>query len=397
MVKNNGMEIKRNSRLRAWTEIREENLAWNLECLREMLPPGSQIMAVVKANGYGHGAVETSRILEKCGTEAFAVATLTEGIELRNGGIQGKILILGYTPPENWKELAEYGLIQTIVDRAYGLELNRRAGVRLPVHLKVDTGMNRLGISWQDREGILEMFCLSRLQVEGIFSHLCAADGTGAEDQEYTRLQISRFRQTEEWVRSLGYRQICSHLQSSYGIIHYPEAGGNYARAGIALYGVLSSPDEELKKRLGIRPVLSLRARVASVKEICPGDFVGYGRSYQAEKRMRIAGLTIGYADGLPRSLKGGSVLIRGKRCRIIGRICMDQCTVEAEAVPDIMAGDVATVIGSDGAEQITAEEVAEQSGTITNELLSRLGSRLTGAAEQRIPISLSCFKVSVL
>ena len=143
--------------------------------------------------------------------------------------------------------------------------------------------------------------------------------------------------------------------------------------------------------------MLSLRARVASVKEICPGDFVGYGRSYQAEKRMRIAGLTIGYADGLPRSLKGGSVLIRGKRGRIIGRICMDQCTVEAEAVPDIMAGDVATVIGSDGAEQITAEEVAEQSGTITNELLSRLGSRLTGAAEQRIPISLSCFKVSVL
>ena len=370
-------EANRNTGLRAWMELREEHLAANLSCLRKCLNAGADIMAVVKADGYGHGAEKISRALEQMGVRAFAVATLEEGILLRRAGIRGKILILGYTDPAAWPELARYSLIQTVVDASHGEELNRQTGVALPVHLKIDTGMNRLGISWRKREEIGRMFRLGRLQPEGVYSHLCVADSKEPEDQMFTRLQIRRFRQTVNFIHRMGYREVISHLQSSYGLICYPEAGFDFARPGIALYGVLSSPDQKLKKKLGLKPVLSLRARVAAVKELRPGDTVGYGRAFTAEKPMRIADVTMGYCDGLPRNLRDGRVLLRGKSCRLIGRICMDQCTVDVTEVPEIRAGDTVTFIGTDGNLEITAEEVAEKAGTITNELLSRLGSRL--------------------
>ena len=371
-------EANRNTGLRAWMELREEHLAANLSCLRKCLNAGADIMAVVKADGYGHGAEKVSRALEQMGVRTFAVATLEEGILLRRAGIRDKILILGYTDPAAWPELARYSLIQTVVDASHGEELNRQTGVALPVHLKIDTGMNRLGISWRKREEIGRMFRLGRLQPEGVYSHLCVADSKEPEDQMFTRLQIRRFRQTVNFIHRMGIpgSDISSAKQLRTDLLSGSRAF-DFARPGIALYGVLSSPDQKLKKKLGLKPVLSLRARVAAVKELRPGDTVGYGRAFTAEKPMRIADVTMGYCDGLPRNLQDGRVLLRGKSCRLIGRICMDQCTVDVTEVPEIRAGDTVTFIGTDGNLEITAEEVAEKAGTITNELLSRLGSRL--------------------
>ena len=363
---------------RAWKELNYENLKWNVEKLKELLPETCAFMAVVKADAYGHGALPVSSYLNRIGVRAFAVATLQEGIELRKAGIQGEILIMGYTSPQYAYLLTANDLIQTAADCAHARALNAAAPYPVKVHLKIDTGMHRLGERAEHIDALASLFSLPRLRILGMYSHLCAADSQDIDDVLFTRMQISSFLRTAEILREKGCDPGKLHLQSSYGVLNYPGLSMDYARFGIAMYGVLSSPDSRLLERVPLRPVLSLRARIAAVRDLKPGETVSYGRHFRAESPMKIAAVTIGYADGLPRSLSGTELpaLVRGRRTRVIGNICMDQLIIDVTGIPGVRPGDVVTFLGTDGNQTLRAEEMAEKAGTITNELLCRLHLR---------------------
>ena len=362
---------------RAWREVDLEALAHNAGVLQRALAPGQKLMAVVKADAYGHGAVRVCRRLWRSGVRAFAVACLAEGIALRRSGIRGTILILGYTRPEDAPLLARWRLTQTVADADHGRALDAQ-GVRLRVHLALDTGMHRLGIPAGDRAAIAAMYRLPQLRITGTFSHLCVADSLTAADTAYTQRQLASFYETVDWMRAAGYDPGAIHVQASYGIWNLPPQPCAYARAGIALYGVRSG-EAPVQRALDLRPVLSLRARVASVRRLEPGEAAGYDLAFHAHRETRLAVVTIGYGDGLPRELpqRGGEVLLRGRRCPMVGNLCMDQLLVDVTELDTVAPGDVVTLIGRDGGQEIRAEAVAERCGTITNELLSRLGRRL--------------------
>lgn len=399
---------------RAWIELDKKALVRNVEYLRSLMPDGCRLMPAVKANAYGHGAVWTATELNRLGVDAFCVACISEGIVLRKAKVKGEILILGYTAPEDFGLLAHYRLTQTVIDYKYAEEL-ANAGAMLHVHIGIDTGMHRLGIRCEDIENILAVFEMKNLIIDGMFTHLCACDSPLPENKAFTISQIRAFYRVAEILEEQGIPCPRLHLQSSYGLLNYPDLSADYVRAGIALYGVPSSVENtefhglssfsentdahelpgssgdtvlyelsgitESKDFFGnhLAPVLSLKTRVASVRALYAGDSAGYELAFTAEKDMRIAVLSIGYADGLPRELSCGKgyVLLHGCKAPIIGRICMDQTLVDISDIPQVSAGDIAVLIGISGEAEITAVQLAAQCGTITNELLSRLGERL--------------------
>lgn len=372
------------STCRAWREIDPEALAHNAQVLARSSGSGCNLMAVVKADAYGHGAVPAARVLQRSGIHAFAVACLQEGIALRRAGIRGCILILGWTAPEQAPLLARWHLTQAVADASHGRALSD-AGYGIHVHLAIDTGMHRLGIFADDLDSVAEMYRLPGIRVDGIFSHLCVSDSLLASDVDYTDSQEQRFRQLLQELVRRGIRPGKTHLLASYGILNREAEGCDYVRAGIALYGV-TSDDSPVCKSLDLRPVLALYARVATVRALAPGESAGYGRAFTAQHPARIAVVTIGYADGLPRCLpqRGGKVLIHGMACSLVGRLCMDQALVDVTEVEEVHPGDLVTLIGRDGRGEIRAETVAMQCGTITNELLSRLGHRLPVVVRRR-------------
>lgn len=362
---------------RAWIDVNLGNLAHNVKVISDMLPEGCKFMAVVKANAYGHGSTVVSRYLNGLGVDSFAVATLEEGIELRANGVEGLILILGYTASSDFKELYKYKLTQTVVDYNYAKELNS-FGKPILVHIKLDTGMNRLGERYDNIENLEKIFKLKNLRITGTFSHLCVADSKEERDIEFTKQQIDRFMSTIDALKEKGLNPGKLHLQSSYGIINYPDLKMDYARIGIILYGAMSDISD-IDQSLNLKPVLQIKATIASIKEVEPGDTVGYGRTFEVRKNMRIADVTIGYADGLPRNVAehNGYVLINGHKAAILGRICMDQMVVDVTDIKDAHQGDTVVIIGSSNDEVISVEDIASEAQTITNELLSRLGDRL--------------------
>lgn len=370
---------------RAWIELDAEALEHNVRFLQSLLPAECRLMPAVKANAYGHGAVPIARQLNRFGVDSFCVACCSEGIELRKAGIKEEILILGYTPLEQLPLLHRYRLCQTILDYAYAEDLNR-SGIRLHVHLAVDTGMHRLGIRCEDMEQIEAVYRFQNLTIDGIYTHLSACDLDSAESRKFTECQISAFCQVTKALKTAGYPCRGLHLLSSYGILNYPQAAGDYVRPGIALYGLLSNDGDSRrflseKGHAPLRPVLSLKARIVSLRTLHEGEAAGYGLSFIADREMKLAVLSIGYADGLPRALSGGKgrALINGYSAPILGRICMDQTLVDVSEIPDseISQGDTAVLIGRSGTREIAAGELAEHCGTITNEILSRLGTRL--------------------
>ena len=374
---------------RAYIEINLDNLTHNVAVLREAMPPGCELMAVVKAEAYGHGMYAIATHLDRIGVRAFAAAPIAEGIALRRFGIRGEILILGYTPPERAWALHKYDLSQTLVDYDYACRLNAQ-GVRVRAHIKLDTGMHRLGF-WVPVDGdagknvvkemqkLVRVFAMKNLNINGIYTHLCAADSPDEEDVLFTRQQIARFYKVIDRLEKQGIEIPKTHIQSSYGLLNYPELKCSFVRAGIALYGVLSTADAQTKLHPDLRPVLALKAQIVLIRNIKEGESVGYGRTFVADRDSRIAILSIGYADGFPRILsgKGQYVLIKGQQAPIVGRICMDQLAVDITALSGIHVGMTATLIGRDGDAQIMAPAVAERAQSITNELLSRMGTRV--------------------
>lgn len=365
--------VKKNDecqRARAWAEIDISALERNLRALRSLLPPTAEIMPAVKANAYGHGAALISRELNRLGVKAFCTATAEEGAQLRRSGVRGEILVLGYTAPEQLFLLKKHRLSQTVVDSDHAELLNKFGGLR--VHVGIDTGMHRLGIPWEDFDDIAAVFGMTGLAVEGLFTHLAADDTAVGRDRELTERQAERFRRVSEGLKALGYTPR-THLQSSLGVLNYPELSADIARAGLALYGCV---DGEVGG--GLSPVLSLKARVSSVRRVKRGECIGYGTEYAAERDMTVAALTIGYADGLPRALSDGRgyVLINGGRAPIAGKICMDQTIVDVSGI-DVRQGDIAVIIGSSGGETLTACTLARLAGTIPNEILSGIGGRV--------------------
>lgn len=365
---------------RAWIEINLNNLIHNANVLKNVMPKNCELMAVVKTNAYGHGDKEIAACLNQNGIDTFAAATVKEAIRLRKNGIRGDILILGHTDLDLIPEVLEYNLIQTITSYEYGKRLNQgRYNQKIKTHIKIDTGMHRLGLEAEAADKVIELFFMSNLEICGIFTHLCVSDSQQSTDISFTKLQISRFYELLDKIKDTGLNLPKIHIQSSYGLLNYPQLTCDYARIGIALYGTFSTLEDTLKNQWNLHPVLELKAKVAVTRAIKAGESVSYGRLFISSGDMKIAVIAIGYGDGYPRhiSLRGGHVLLHGKRVPILGRICMDQLVVDISEIPKVKAGDIATLIGKDGEEEILAAEVAEKAESITNELLCRLGERL--------------------
>lgn len=370
----------------------------NTRIVTQSLPAGCALMAVAKADAYGHGAVRLAREWRRCGVETLCVASLDEAIELREGGIDGDILILGYTCPDDADALAHYDLIQTVVDAGHGNAL-AQSGRPVRAHIKVDTGMNRLGIQNGEAGEIMGLLRLPGLRVEGIFTHFFAADDRGAEAVHATHEQAERFLLLVKKLRRAGFTHLKTHMQSSYGIYNYPGLRCDGARAGLALFGGL-----EAGRLLGAPPplkaALSVRARIEHVARVAAGEGVGYGPAFVARRDSRIATVSIGYGDGIPRALSHGKgrALLPGGEAPMVGLVCMDRLHIDVTDLGEVRQGETVTLLGRAGGREITVAELARRADTIPNEIFSRLGPRLarlypegaapgrTGELPRRVP-----------
>ena len=363
---------------RTWTEIDLSNLEHNYRALRAMLPQGCRFLGVVKADAYGHGAVPVARRLEALGAEYLAVACLDEAMELRQAGIAAPILILGYTPVERAGALLEGGITQTVydVDMARALsDAAVAAGKTLKIHVKADTGMSRLGwlCGQADQsaavEAIAQVCALPGLEAEGVYTHFANADG----DEDYTMLQFTRFLDLLEALKGRGITFAIRHCAASAGALKFPCTHLDMVRPGIALYGHYPDPSCEGLDGPGLRPVMTLKTRVASVKTVPAGTPVSYGCTHVLDRETRLAALTIGYADGLPRRCSDRlEVLIHGRRVPVVGRICMDMCMADVTGL-DVAPGDEVEVFG----EHLPVEDVAALADTIQYELLCAVSPRV--------------------
>ena len=358
---------------RSWVEIDEGQLIQNFRAYEAALPKGTQVCAVVKANAYGHGDTAVARLLEEaCGARLFAVATAREGARLREAGVAGHILILGYTPCEDLPLLAEHRLSQAILSEEYARLLveNAPAGVRCQAAL--DTGMNRIGFPTDDPDGTAELLrtLAGRLTLEGVFTHLCVADSAKEADIAFTKAQISRFEAVADRLADLRLPYI--HCLNSAGGITARTKYHGIARLGILLYGL--RPSAEVPIPAGVRPALSWHSVVSALHTAHPGEFVGYGRTYAVTRETRIATIPTGYADGYPRLLSGrGRVKVRGVWVPVIGRVCMDQLMIDVTDVPDVALYDEVILMG----EGYTADDMAEDTGTIGYEIVCDIGTRV--------------------
>lgn len=371
---------------RTWAEIDLDALARDFQTVRENTAPSAMVCCVVKADAYGHGAVRMAQEFEALGADWFAVSNLEEALQLRLAGIRKPLLVLGYTPPEEAAALAKYHVSQCVYSLDYAKELSRyasEAGVTVRIHVKIDTGMSRLGFYYQDINrdeatvlAVKEACTLPGLYPEGIFTHFAVSDEGGAGDA-FTMRQFGCFKEMIESLLREDVSFEVRHCANSGAVFDYPLSHLDMVRAGIVIYGLY--PSGELRNRPELTPVLSLRSVVSHVKTVEPGATVSYGREFTAEREMKVATVPVGYADGYPRALSpgGAQVLIRGRRCPILGRICMDQLMADVSGLDGVEIGDTVTLIGRDGDEEITASEVAECEGTINYEVVCGLSKRV--------------------
>lgn len=369
---------------RTWAEISLDNLEHNYRALRARTPQGCKFLGVIKADAYGHGAVPVSGTLSELGCEYLAVSNLEEAVQLRRGGIRTPILILGYTPPEYADTMVFMDLTQEIhsIDYARALEERLRGtNYILNVHLKLDTGMGRIGfLAYGDHSELPQLAAFSQLthlRVEGVFTHFSVADSRREDDERYTALQYARFCDALAELDSYGIRPTLRHCANSAVTILHPEFSLDMVRGGIALYGC--APDVDCEGPLDLRPVMTLRTTIAQIRDVAAGTPISYGRTFTAPRDLRMAVLPIGYADGLSRGLSGKvSFRLRGQDVPVIGRICMDMCMVDITSVSDAKVGDELTLFGYDeDGVRVPVERLAQASGTISYEILCTLSKRI--------------------
>jgi alanine racemase len=369
---------------RTWIEIDRSALRHNVAEFRRFLSPSTKLLAVVKANAYGHGLTVTARAIEDV-VDWFGVDSLEEGIELRDSGIRSPILVLGFTPAERASEIVRHDLRQVVYDlETVGAldDASRHLGQRAAVHLKIETGLVRQGIPPEDLPRFLAALPeFPGVELEGITTHFANADDV--DDPSFTLLQLARFHMAHEILRSFGIRPRFRHISASAATMLYPDAHFDLVRVGIALYGLLPSPNvpQELNRRgtpMTLEPVLRLKTRIAQLSSVPAGTAIGYGLSERVARDSKVAVLPLGYADGYDRRLSSqGEVLISGKRAKVLGRVMMNIIVVDVTDIKEARPGAVATVIGRDGDDAITIDEIAERIGTINYEVVSRLNPLL--------------------
>lgn len=368
-----------NSKERSWIEINTKNLEYNINQIKQIIPKTTKIMAVVKANAYGHDSIIISKKLQEIGINDFAVATLQEAITLRENNITGNILILGYTEPEELQKAIDNNIMQTIVDNDYAKSvLKANLQGKLKCHVKINTGMNRIGEFYDDFTALIEIYQNPALQIEGTFTHLCVSDSDKIEDINFTKEQINRFDKAIEFIKNQGINPGKLHTQASYGTINYTNCEYDYVRMGILMYGINASYDCYNKYNVEFKPVMAVKSKVTSIKYINPEETVSYGRTFKADNKIKIASVGIGYADGVPRALSNILIVkINNKKYHQIGRICMDQLMIEINDENPIAIGDEVILIDPNESKDLTLEDWAKLTNTITDEIICQFTIRL--------------------
>lgn len=370
---------------RTWAEISLNAIEHNYNVIRNKVADDTKVCCVIKADGYGHGAVELSQIYEKLGADFFAVSNIDEGIEIRKSGSKLPIVILGYTPVSEAENLAEYDISQAVFSLEYAKELSEKCVEEdciCKMHIKVDSGMSRIGFMCQEFprdeysiEEICEACCLPNLEVEGLFTHFCVSD-EDAEGREFTNKQYENFIHVRDSLKKRGVDISVVHCSNSGAIEDYPETCCDMVRAGIILYGL--APSSKLADRLDLVPAMTLKTVVAFVKEVKKGATISYGRTFTADRKMKIATVPIGYADGFIRqNAKDGYMMVNGKKAKIVGRICMDQTMLDVTDIEDVKTGDEVVVFGTGENGEPTADSLAENTGTINYETVCLVGKRV--------------------
>jgi len=371
------MDYKRN---RTWAEIDLDAIAHNVREIRRITSRKADIMGIVKADAYGHGVLQTVKTLLDNGVTRLAVSMLDEAIQLRQFGVKVPILILSYTDPSRADEIIKNEVTQTVysLDLANALsEAAVRLGRDVKIHVKVDTGMGRVGFmpGYSAIKNVIEISRMPGLIIEGLFTHFASAD---EKDRSYTQMQFERFMSICNELGRVGVHIPVKHVCNSAGIIEYPEMHLDMVRPGIILYGIYPSDDVD-KSKISLKPAMTLKTSVIHVKEVEKGTCISYGRIFTTKRDSRIATLPIGYADGYSRLLSNkGQVLINGQRVPIVGRICMDQCMADITDVKGpVKVGDEVVIFGKQGDEEIGVSEIADLIGTISYELVCLIGKRV--------------------
>lgn len=361
-----------------WAEINLDTIATNTKNIKKLIGD-KELIAIVKADCYGHGAVDVVPTLLENGASRLAVAMLTEAIELRENNINAPIVILGYTPLYLGEELINYDIEQTVYDLDYAKKLSKIAlsfNKKAKIHIAIDTGMGRIGFLPGDDtvKTINEVYNLEGLEVIGIYSHFSTSD---EKDKTYANEQLFKFKKVMADLKALGIEIPLKHISNSGAIIDMPETYLNGVRPGIILYGYYPSK-EVSNDNLSVKPALTLKAKVAHVKELHKDMYISYGKTFKTNKKTIVATLPIGYGDGYPRALsENAKVIVNGKFASILGRICMDQCMIDVTDIDNIKTGDEVIILGGEGDLKFNADDMAEALGTINYEILCRIKSRI--------------------
>ncbi len=370
---------------RTWAEVNIDNIKHNFNEIKEKLSPKTKLLCVLKADAYGHGAEFLVREYEKLGADFFGVSNLDEAIQLRKAGSKKPILIFGYTPSECADVLADNNISQAVFSLEYAKKLRaecKNKGVKVKAHLKIDTGMSRIGFFAQNEESrkksveeILEINDMPEIEIEGMFTHFSVADDI-TNNEEYTTYQINNFKSMIGDLETRGLRIPLKHCCNSGGIINFPEMQLDMVRAGVILYGLY--PSEEIIGKINLKPAMSLKTVVSQVKTIPEGTSVSYGRTFVSDRKIRVASVAIGYADGyLIKFSNNSEMLVHGKRAKILGRVCMDQLMLDVSDIEGVSEGDEVVVFGTDGGNSISVDELAKNIGTINYEIVCLIGKRV--------------------
>lgn len=364
---------------RTVAEINLDAIDYNIKSIRKRVPVGTKILGTIKADGYGHGALEVAEVLRKNGVEMFSVALLDEAIFLRKNGVKEDIIILGFTPAHCAEELLKYEIIQTIssVDEAEAVsEAAVKLGKTAKIHIKIDTGMGRLGFipCQQSVEEIMKIDRMDSVKIDGMFTHFAISD---CADKTFTSVQKEKFLYMIDELEKSGISIPNKHCANSAGIMDFDDLFLDLVRPGIILYGMYPS-DEVIKENLPLKPAMCLKTQVSFIKEVDDATSIGYGRTYYAKGNRRIATLPVGYADGFSRLLSNrGFVIIHGQKAPIVGRICMDQCMVDITEIDGVHIEDEVVLMGKMANEEISADDIAKIIGTINYEVVCMVDKRV--------------------